>query len=99
MIKVTVADTRIRNMKGVGKTSGKPYDMDFQTIWLHTVADDGTPSPFPEKTEIILDRDPSTGRTNPYQPGEYTLHPSSIRLGLNGSPEVALRLVPLKKPA
>jgi hypothetical protein len=99
MIKVTVLDTPIRNMKGVGKTSGKPYDLDFQTIWLHTVSPDGTVSPFPEKTEIILDRDQLTGKTAPYPAGEYTLHPSSIRLGQSGNPEVALRLAPLKKPA
>lgn len=99
MIKVTVLDTPIRNMKGVSKTSGKPYDLDFQTIWLHTVSPDGTVSPFPEKTEIILDRDSFTGQTNRYPAGDYTLHPSSIRLGQKGEPEVALRLVPLKKPA
>jgi len=99
MIKVTVLEAPIRNMKGTGKTSGKPYDLDFQTVWLHTVGADGTPSPFPEKTEIILDRDAATGRTTPYTPGEYTLHPSSIRLDPRGNPEVALRLVPLKKSA
>lgn len=99
MLKITVLDAPIRNMKGTGKTSGKPYDLDFQTVWVHTVAKDGTPSPFPEKTEIILDRDPLTGRTEKYPPGEYTLHPSSIYLGNNGSPEVAFRLVALKPKA
>lgn len=99
MIKVTVLDTPIRNMKGVSKTSGRPYDLDFQTVWLHTVSPDGTVSPFPEKTEIILDRDQATGKTVPYLAGEYSLHPSSIRLNQKGEPEVALRLVPMKKPA
>jgi len=99
MIKVTVLDTPIRNMSGISKTSGKPYDMHFQTIWLHTVSPEGVPSPFPEKTEIILDRDKATGRTSPYAPGDYTLHPSSVRISSQGNPEVALRLMPLKRPA
>jgi len=45
MLKVTVVSTAIRNMKGVGKTSGKPYDMNFQTVYLHTVGKEALPPP------------------------------------------------------
>jgi len=96
MLKVTVTSPAIRNMKGIGKASGKPYDMNFQTIWIHTVSPDGTPSPFPEKTEIILEK-AEDGAALFHPPGEYTLHPSSVYVDNSGNPAVSLRLVPLKK--
>ena len=96
MLKVTVVSTAIRNMKGVGKTSGKPYDMNFQTVYLHTIGKDGTPVPFPEKTEIILDK-AEDGAVLFHPAGEYTLHPSSVYVGNSGNPEVALRLIPKPK--
>jgi hypothetical protein len=96
MLKVTVIDPTVRNMKGVGKASGKPYDMNFQTVWIHTVSPNGTPSPFPEKTEIILEK-AEDGAALFHAPGEYTLHPSSVYVDSSGKPAVSLRLVSLKK--
>lgn len=96
MLKVTVTSTAIRNMVGIGKASGKPYDMNFQTIYLHTIGKDGKPAPFPEKTEIILDK-AEDGAALFYPAGEYTLHPSSVYVGKSGNPEVALRLSPITK--
>lgn len=93
LIKITVPALPIRNHKGIGKISGKPYDMNFQTVYAHTADQTGAPLPFPEKTEIILD----TG-AQPYAPGEYTLSPNSLFVGRNGDLEVAPKLVPLKKP-
>lgn len=91
MIKVTVPSMPLRNMKGVGKTSGKPYDMTFQTVYFHTADQTGQPLPFPEKSEVILD----TGAAA-YPPGEYTISPNSLYVGRNGSLEVAPKLVALK---
>ncbi len=94
MIKFTVPDLPTRHMTGVGKTSGKPYDMTFQTVYAHTADQSGKPLPFPEKTEIILDKG-----TAPYAVGEYTLSPNSLYVDRNGSLAVACKLVPLRKPA
>lgn len=96
MLKVTVASTSIRNMKGIAKASGKPYDMNFQTVYLHTYGKDGQPSPFPEKTEIILEK-ADDGAVLFHPVGEYTLHPSSVYVGNSGNSEVALRLIPKPK--
>jgi hypothetical protein len=94
VIKVSVPKGPTRNMSGIGKTSGKPYNMDFQTVYLHTVGRDGAVAPFPEKVEIILDKN-EQGQPMAYPPGEYQLHPSSVYVGRDGNPAVALRLAPL----
>ncbi|WP_234264909.1 G5P family DNA-binding protein [Hydrogenophaga sp. NFH-34] len=96
MLKVTITSTAIREMKGVGKTSGKPYHMAFQTGWVHTFERDGNPMPFPEKIELNLDRN-EAGDFQLYQPGEYQLHPSSLYVDHNGGLSVAPRLVAVRK--
>jgi hypothetical protein len=94
LIKITVPALPIRNMKGVGKQSNKPYDMNFQTVYCHTADQTGQPLPFPEKVEIILDQG-----AQPYAPGEYTLSPNSLFVSREGRLEVAPKLVALvKKP-
>ena len=55
MIKVVVTSPEFREMKGIGKTSGKPYHMRIQTAHAYTVAQDGTVAEFPDKFEIALD--------------------------------------------
>lgn len=97
MLKVTITSTTIREMKGVGKTSGKPYHMAFQTAWIHTFDKDGTPSPFPEKIEVALDRAKDDGAFLFHPAGEYQLHPSAIYVDQNGGLAVAPRLVAMKK--
>lgn len=96
MIKVSVVSNAVRNMNGIGRTSGKPYDMNFQTVYLYTVGKDGKTAPFPEKVEIILDKD-DKGQPLAYAPGEYQLHPSSIYVGRDGNVEVAPRLVAIQR--
>lgn len=98
MIRVTVPQQPIRNMKGIGKASQKPYDMDFQTVYFHTVDRQGNPLPFPEKAEIVLDKG-FDGLPMTYAAGEYQLAPTSLYVGRNGSLEVAPKLVPLKRTA
>lgn len=94
MIKVSVPQGPVRNQSGIGKTSGKPYNMDFQTVYLHTVGRDNKVAPFPEKVELILEKN-EQGQPMPYAPGEYQLHPSSVYVSRDGKPAVALRLAPL----
>ena len=101
MIKVSVKSTEVRNQSGIAKASGKPYALNFQTVWIHTYERGGQPMPYPEKVEIILDKD-KDGAALYYAPGEYTLHPSSIYVDRNGGLSVAPKLVavtPAAKPA
>ena len=96
MLKVTITSTTLRNMKGIGKVSGKPYDMNFQTVWVYTHEKDGTPLPFPEKVEIIAEK-AEDGAALFLPAGEYTLHPSSIFVDPKGNLAVAPRLIPVKR--
>lgn len=94
MIKVSVPSVVTRNQAGIGKTSNKPYNMDFQTVYAHTIGKDGKPNPFPEKTEIILERN-EQGQPLVYAIGEYQLHPGSLYVDRSGNLAVAPRLAPL----
>lgn len=93
MIKFTVPALPLRPMKGIGKTSQKPYDFQLQTVYVHTVDSNGQPLPFPEKTELSHDT-----AAEAYPPGEYALSPASIVLDRQGKLMVAPKLLPLKKP-
>lgn len=88
MIKIVITSPEVRNMKGIGKVSGKPYDMNFQTAHAFTVSADGVVSEFPDKFEITLDN----GQP-PYQRGTYTLAPSAIQVSRDGKLETRPRLV------
>lgn len=94
MIRITVPPMPIRNMTGIGKASGKAYNMDFQTCYAHVMGKDGKPLPYPEKIEIVLDKG-ADGLPMSYAPGEYQLAPGSLYVNRNGSLEVAPKLVPL----
>lgn len=94
MIKVTVAQTTVKDVKGVGKASGKPFHMRFQTGYAHTLDKDGNPPPYPEKFEIILDTDAA-----PFAPGDYTLSPSSVYIDRDGRLACSPRLTPIKRAA
>lgn len=96
MIKITILNTDVRNNKGIGKVSGKPYDMNFQTGYAHTFdKKTGKENPYPEKIELTLETNPA-GMPEVYQPGEYQLSPASLYVGKFGL-EVAPKLVPLKR--
>jgi len=95
MIQVSVTSTEVRNQSGIAKTTQKPYSMNFQTVWLHTFDRAGQKNPFPEKVEIILDKN-DQGIPQHYAVGEYQLHPSSIFVGRDGKAGLSPRLVPLK---
>lgn len=94
MIKVTIAQTTVREFKGNSKTTGKPYNLRIQAAYAHTVDKDGNPPPFPEKFEVMLDQDQPA-----YAVGDYQLHPSSLYIDRDGRLAVSARLAPLKRPA
>ena len=94
MIKIAITSPEIREMKGIGKVSGKPYHMRIQTAHAFTVSPDGVVAEFPDKFEIALDE----GQI-PYPRGHYTLSPSAVFVGREGRMEVRPRLVPLAAAA
>jgi len=91
MIKIAITSPDIREMKGVGKVSGKPYHMRIQTAHAFTVDPaTGAVAEFPDKFEIALDADQPA-----YARGNYTLSPSAVFVGRDGRMEVRPRLVPV----
>ena len=95
MIKIAISTPEIREMKGIGKTSGKPYHMRIQTGHAYTVDQStGQVSEFPDKFEIALDADQV-----PYARGHYTLSPSAVFVGRDGRMEIRPRLVPVAAKA
>lgn len=96
MLKVSVPSVITRNMSGNSKTTGKPYNLDFQTVYIHTLDRSGKPNAYPEKLEIIIEKN-EQGHPMVYQPGEYQLHPSSFYVDQRGNLAVAPRLAPLTK--
>jgi hypothetical protein len=92
MIKVTIAQTAVRDLKGTSAKTGRPYHMRFQNGYAHTVDKDGNAPPYPEKFEVQLEDE-----QQPYAPGDYTLHPSSLYIDRDGRLAVSARLAPLKR--
>lgn len=98
MIQVSVTSTEVRNQSGTAKASGKAYSLNFQTAWIHTFDRAGKKNPYPEKVEIILDKN-EQGAALFYPVGEYSLAPESIYVDRSGSLAIAPRLIPLKPAA
>lgn len=94
MIRISIAQTTVRELKGTSAKSGKDYHLRFQTGYAHTVDRDGNTPPYPERFEVPLDRD-----QQPYQPGEYTLAPSAVYVDRDGRLSISPRLIPARKPA
>jgi hypothetical protein len=91
MIRITVPALPVRRMKGIGKTSGKPYDLQVLPIYAHTLDANGNPLPYPEKSELMFDADEVLPA-----PGDYTLSPASLYVDRQGRLAVAPKLVPIK---
>lgn len=83
MLNVTITSDRLREMKGIGKTSGQPYHLFFQDAYFYTFGPDGKPNELPDKAEIMLEKD-QAGNPVKYAPGKYQLHPSSVFIGRDG---------------
>lgn len=87
-IRIVISSPDFREMKGLSKTSGKPYHMRIQTAHAFPIDKDGVIGDFPDKFEIALDADQV-----PYPRGEYTLQPSAIYVSRDGKLSVSPRLV------
>lgn len=98
MLKIIITSTAVRNMNGIGKASGKEYDMNFQDAWIHLVGPEGVAEPYPQKIELILPK-AKDGAPLFYATGEYVMDPSSIYVDRGGKLVVAPRLVPAPKQA
>lgn len=94
MIQIRITTPEIREMKGIGKTSGKPYHMRFQTGYAFVVDKDGVVGDFPDKFEIILEPEQA-----PYARGSYTLQPSALFVSRDGRLEVRPALAPVPAAA
>lgn len=94
MLTIAITSPEFREMKGIGKASGKPYHMRIQTAHAFTVTADGVLSEFPDKFEIALDEGQS-----PYARGKYHLSDSSVNVSRDGRLEVRPRLVAVPAPA
>lgn len=95
MIQVSVTSTEVRNQSGNAKASGKPYSLNFQTVWFHTFDRSGQRLPYPEKAEIILEKN-KEGAALFYPVGEYTLAPSSVYIDRGGNVALSPRLEAIK---
>ena len=96
MIKVSVTSTEVRKQSGNAKDTGKPYSLSFQDVWFHTYDRRGVKNPYPEKVEIILEKN-EQGAALFYPVGEYTLAPQSVYVDRSGRPAIATRLIPKEK--
>jgi hypothetical protein len=85
MVKISITSSDVRNMKGIGKTSLKPYDLNFQTAYVHTCDKSGNANPYPEKVEMMLEKDPANGAVMSYTVGDYELAPASIYVDRQGN--------------
>lgn len=94
MIQISVKSTEVRNQSGNAKASGKPYSLNFQTVYAHTYDRNGKPNPYPEKVEIILEKD-EHGAALFFPIGEYTLAPQSLYVDRSGNFAVSPRLMKL----
>jgi hypothetical protein len=94
MIKIAITSPEIKELKGIGKISGKAYHMRIQTAHAFIVDKDGVVGEFPDKFEIALEE----GQI-PYPRGTYTLAPSSVYISRDGKFECRPRLVAALKSA
>lgn len=97
MIRITVAQAAARAINYTDK-AGKPARFYVQPAYAHTVDREGNTPPYPEKFELMLDKD-EHGNPLTYAPGDYQLHPSSVYVDRNGRLAVSARLAPLKASA
>lgn len=90
MIKIEIKSAEIRTKSGVAAKTGKPYSIREQDGWAFTLGRDGKPNAYPVKLSLSL-RD----EQQPYQPGVYTLCPSSLYTNRFDQLEISPVLVPM----
>jgi hypothetical protein len=75
------------------KRAGGTYQI--QSAYAHLLDSNGNPERYPRKIHLFPPRD-QQGNSVPYQPGKYTLSPSSFRVGNGAFLEIGfVNLVPL----
>lgn len=84
MIKIRILTDKVQTLKGVGKTSGKPYELHIQTGYAYTVDADGAVAEIPEKFEFILPSDEQGLISKPLPRGDYTIGACSFFVDRNG---------------
>lgn len=94
MIKIRVLSDKCNVLKGVGKESGKPYEMHIQTAYAYTVDDAGVVAEIPEKFEFVLPKDDAGQIVRPLTRGDYTLSPAAVYIDRNGRMSINPRLIP-----
>jgi len=97
MLRVSVHSPVLRVQPYINK-KGQAAELHLQTVYVHTVGEDGTPAPYPEKVEAFAERGPD-GSPRPWPAGEYTLHPSAVYVDRNGRLAASVRLTPAPKRA
>lgn len=71
-VKIEIASTDVRTIKGTRKSDGQAYEMRKQEAFLHGQHH------YPDRFEITLGRDKDGNPREPYAPGFYDLGPGSI---------------------
>lgn len=84
MIKIRILKDTVQVLKGVGKDSGKPYELHIQTAYAYTVDESGEVTEIPEKFEFILHRDASGEIVPPLARGDYTISPAAFYVDRQG---------------
>lgn len=94
MIKIEISTAQFDEKRGTSARTGKPYAIREQEAWAYLTDRDGKPQPHPQRIKVTL----SDGEA-PYNPGVYTLDPSSIFVGDFSQLNIRARLRPLVQSA
>jgi hypothetical protein len=94
MFKIEIKSTEL-----IERTSRKGAPYYKQTGYAFTMDRDGVPNAYPERIMIMVSKNAS-GLPQPYQPGMYQLHPSSLRVGQYNDLEIGfINLQPISQSA
>jgi hypothetical protein len=94
MIQIIVTSAEVKELRGVGKVTQKPYHIRIQTAYAATInKDTGEVSEIPDKFEFFLE----DGQA-PFPRGKYQLAPSSLYVSREGRLALAPRLAPVVAP-
>lgn len=83
MFKVQITTTSVQTKSGISPKTGKPYEIREQPAWIYLVDEHGKQQPHPVTMMLMLERN-----QEPYHPGDYVLHASSIQSGRFGSLQI-----------
>ena len=95
MIKIRILTDKVQTLKGIGKTSGKPYELHIQTGYAFVVDPDGAIAEIPEKFEFILPSEDGGLIAKPLPRGDYSISPASFYVDRNGRLSLNPRFVPV----